>query len=206
MAEPLSGRDREGTAWELPGAPPALPVRSRHERAMPASRLSSHPVPACPLWARLILRSPAPGTGWVAFCKAQWGINKLLGLPAPSSCWVQHPRLCCVYRCPLTRRPLLPAPGRYHRGCVPKPVAEDSVPADRLNSGDNDHRCSREPAGSGTWRSRRGAVPWLRPVCRAVPDPCAAVAGSRCSLPGTWSHRGPSPWPDHADGKLQPGR
>lgn len=45
-------------------------------------------------------------------------------------------------RHPLTRRPLLPAPGRCRGGRVPEPAAEGSVPADQLNPGDDEHRGS----------------------------------------------------------------
>lgn len=47
MAQPLSGSDREGTACELPGAPPPRTAGEEPAwtRPLPASRLSP-----CPFW------------------------------------------------------------------------------------------------------------------------------------------------------------
>lgn len=190
MAEPLSGSDGGGgTHWELPGAspPPRRPVRSRRGRSDAAL-----PPPSVPLWGRLV-----PHQGWAGrrFAKLKRGTNKLLGTPSALQLLgaAPHPALPRrpLTRHPLTRHPLLLAPGRYPHGRVP-------APAGQLKPGDDERRCSQEPTGAKTLR--------LRPVCRAVPHPRAAPAGGGCSLPGTRSCRGPSPRPDHADGKLQPGR
>lgn len=133
MAEPLSGRDREGTVRELLGVPQAW-------TAMPASQLPAHLAPFCPLRGWFVPCSPVPGTGWEAFWGVRWGINSL----ARSTLLLlgAAPQLCCLYRHPLTRRPLLPAPGRCRGGRIPEPAAEGSVPADQLNPGDDEHRRS----------------------------------------------------------------
>lgn len=160
MAKPLSGRDREGTVRELLRVPQA-------RIAMPASQL---PAPACPLRVWLVPCSPVPGTGWETF----WGVQGGIKYSAASTLRrLGAAPLCCLYRHSLTRRPLLPAPGRCGGGRVPEPAAEGSVPADQLNPGDDEHRRSRAPARAGTWRSRWGAVPRLRPARRAVPEPAA---------------------------------
>lgn len=128
MAEPLSGRDREGTVRELPRVP-------RARIAMPASQLPAYPVRACPLRVWLVPCRPVPGTGWEAF----WGVQRGIKSSAPSTLRLLGAApLCCLYRHSLTRSPLIPAAGRRGGGRVPEP----GVPADQLSPGDDEHRRS----------------------------------------------------------------
>lgn len=106
---------------------------------------------SCLCTLRLLVPSqPHAGDGLGGILQNSVGNNQT-GQPPPARCSPPvlpraslslNPRFCRVHRCLLTCRLLLPAPGRYHHGCVPEAVVKRGVPADQLNPRDDEHHRS----------------------------------------------------------------